>query len=331
MAAEPVPASESADQAPIEQPHLPAPSDLDEQFSTLTDAISSAHSQLEDFQAALRERLVELNQREAEAATLLNQRNEIEQHGEELKEHARELEETEGVLREHEQQLHDERSGLEQRAELLRNRQDELEKQAEALAVREAAVRKFQAAFADIANAFSAPVPEVGRTTIDDGPQINAGSETAAENDANVQLNSDPDESEIAAAIDAAYEQAKASALANELPPDDAARDEPDVNEAEPGHSAEAAEVAVAEVAADSPAAGGEPPEDAGTGPEPIDEAELRPDELEKLRVLRRLTGGKVPDTQLLARIRGDQESEEAHSAKSGGKHSRRWWGSGGD
>lgn len=58
-------------------------------------------------------------------------------------------------------------------------------------------------------------------------------------------------------------------------------------------------------------------------GSDSIDEAALPPDVLSRLRVLRRLTGGKVADTLLLERIRQERGVADQHGAK----QKRRWWG----
>jgi hypothetical protein len=68
---------------------------------------------------------------------------------------------------------------------------------------------------------------------------------------------------------------------------------------------------------------GGEP-----STPESIDaalEAELDEDTRQKLKVLRRLTGGRVSDQELLARISGEHEPAPA-AAPASGKPKRRWW-----
>ena len=58
-----------------------------------------------------------------------------------------------------------------------------------------------------------------------------------------------------------------------------------------------------------------------------MDEQALSPEELERLRVLRRLTGGRVSDHELLARVRaevgGGAGSGDDKPEKRG---KRRWW-----
>ena len=55
-----------------------------------------------------------------------------------------------------------------------------------------------------------------------------------------------------------------------------------------------------------------------------IDESKLTPDQRQKLHVLRRITGGRIPDVELLARL----ESETAGSAPAGADKRKkgRWW-----
>jgi hypothetical protein len=57
-----------------------------------------------------------------------------------------------------------------------------------------------------------------------------------------------------------------------------------------------------------------------------VDESTLTPEELHKLHVLRRLSGGRESDEELLARIRGESRGEPVE-AGAGGKGKRRWWG----
>lgn len=54
-----------------------------------------------------------------------------------------------------------------------------------------------------------------------------------------------------------------------------------------------------------------------------VDESALSPEVLARLRVLRRLTGGKASDTDLLERIRQERGGQLEASS---GKPKRRWW-----
>jgi len=56
-----------------------------------------------------------------------------------------------------------------------------------------------------------------------------------------------------------------------------------------------------------------------------VDESTLTEEQRRKLRVLRRITGGRVSDAELLARI----EAEAGRSAAPGGERKKksRWWG----
>lgn len=60
-----------------------------------------------------------------------------------------------------------------------------------------------------------------------------------------------------------------------------------------------------------------------------IDESKLDPEELEKLRVLRRLTGGRKSDAELLERIRKEKGARSGDGGGSRGgdsKSKKRWW-----
>jgi hypothetical protein len=60
-----------------------------------------------------------------------------------------------------------------------------------------------------------------------------------------------------------------------------------------------------------------------------IDESTLDPEELEKLRVLRRLTGGRKSDAELLERIRKERGARGGDGGGSRGgdsKSRKRWW-----
>lgn len=59
-----------------------------------------------------------------------------------------------------------------------------------------------------------------------------------------------------------------------------------------------------------------------------VDESALDADELEKLRVLRRLTGGRKSDAELLDRIRGERGSRDSSGARGHNdpKSKKRWW-----
>jgi len=58
-----------------------------------------------------------------------------------------------------------------------------------------------------------------------------------------------------------------------------------------------------------------------------VDESTLDPQTRERLRVMRRLTGGRVPDVELLARIRGEQRASGPSTEPAQRKSKRRWWG----
>jgi hypothetical protein len=71
----------------------------------------------------------------------------------------------------------------------------------------------------------------------------------------------------------------------------------------------------------------------AGRKPEPapvaqtefVDESALTPEQRGKLHILRRVTGGRVPDAELLARL--DEEAGAGARPDGDGKKKRRWFG----
>ena len=82
---------------------------------------------------------------------------------------------------------------------------------------------------------------------------------------------------------------------------------------------AETHDAPVEQPAAEPPAAADEPPPSGS-----VDEAALTPQEVERLHVLRRLTGGKRSDSELLARIRAELAGGEAPEDHR--KKETLWW-----
>ncbi len=58
--------------------------------------------------------------------------------------------------------------------------------------------------------------------------------------------------------------------------------------------------------------------------PESMDDSTLTAEQREKLRLLRRITGGRVPDAELLARL---EEETGGGRPDGGSKKKRRWFG----
>jgi len=104
---------------------------------------------------------------------------------------------------------------------------------------------------------------------------------------------------------------------------------EPDGRPGDPPRQVEEAAAAAEETAVADPAQA-EKPEATDEDESPpadgqIDESALSPEQRQKLRVLRRITGGRVSDAELLARLEGETGDD---SASGGGKRKKgRWWG----
>ncbi|TWT42424.1 Chromosome partition protein Smc [Phycisphaerae bacterium RAS1] len=90
-----------------------------------------------------------------------------------------------------------------------------------------------------------------------------------------------------------------------------------------------AGDATVAAIEPEQPAAAtpSAPPRPALAAAGDIDESRLSPDELKKLKVLRRLTGGRTTDAELLARIRHEAGgAAAAELPQQGSRKKRTWW-----
>ncbi len=277
-----------APERPPEPPTVPV--------AAFSEQIASLSAQLEAVGAALRQREDELRHREAacaEQAARLAQR-----------EHALEGQE---------------RRQIEQTAELQQLAATAAEREQE-LARREETVRGLQAAISQMSDALKdeiAPPPTASAASTPSAqPEV-----AAAENSyAAPALASSPAPPTVAEPNQPAKPAHDQSA---EEPPGVDPHHTADKREP----AAESAPVAAA-TATESPPArvvAGDRDLTANADPASL-EARLDPETAQKLRVLRRLTGGRVPDAELVTRIRGETAGTAA-SRTSPGRGKRKSWG----
>ncbi|MGD8454173.1 MAG: MCE family protein [Phycisphaerae bacterium] len=302
--------------------------------------LNAREARLEEKEEALGELSAELEERQQTLAIVEQERDELADRLRAAEQAAQEQQEEFAEVRDELERVH---ADLEQRAAMLAEQEREL-------AQREAAVQQLQEAFTSLSQALgtdgsglpATPDPEglaaltasleqtiaarppadaepveehvedVTAVADDEGPQAAAPADVAPEvADESVEEVRE----EAVSEVDASCEQPELSAVELEEPT--AEVEEPLVEQVEPTGEPV---VDVDDVAGEPPAESGEVGDTGG-----VNEDELEPEERKKLRVLRRLTGGRQSDAELLARIR-----DEKPLSRGGGpadKPKRRWWG----
>ena len=285
-------------------------------ISSITENWGVLAEKLAAFQAALQLRLEELSQREARLsdreadladreASVAAREADLERQSKELADAKQELEVGGGEISAWQQELEQMQSALEARAA-------ELEAAETRLAAREEAVRKFQATLAGLMQAFGTAVPS-------DLMQAQARLSDSSPDPAPVASEDPPPEPP-------AGDEAEPDLMSQVIEPSDDATALPECDDAEtegvpePGVEEEAQPERAEEhpAAAEHEGRDSAPEGDGSPTAEDLDE-----DTRQKLKVLRRLTGGRVSDEELLERISHERQGSTDDSTA--GKK-RRWW-----
>lgn len=262
---------------------------LDEQSGQL-----AAHQQ----ELAARGEQLDLRQAALEA-----REGKLEQRAADLDRRAAELEARHAELATRESELAEGWAELESRGEKLQEAQAMLEQRHQALA-------RFQQVFSEVVATLE--IQTAGVFTYDPSPlgrTLPQGKEPLQETTGSV-VASAPSGGCDSAAIEVSGEDA--GAASGEEPPPPA------------GESPRPGKLPAVPPESDPPHVQDTRDADAPLPDSDTDESKLDPEELQRMRVLRRLTGGKFTDAQLLERIR--QERAAAGEPASGRKSWRRWW-----
>jgi DNA repair ATPase RecN len=187
----------------------------------------------------------------------------------------------------------------------LQDLEAELTARAEALAQRERTVDRLQSAIIEISQALTETDAELVREGLSNLSASGQAPAPAGPGDQTGQTSGAQAEANVASPVaEAATDQA--------------------------GSEASTAESVPAEQFVDDASVSGQESQSAPAQPEAdgsVDESTLDPQTRERLRVMRRLTGGRVPDVELLARIRGEQRACGPSTESAQRKSKRRWWG----
>jgi hypothetical protein len=314
---------------------------------SITGGLGALTAKMAELQAALQRRLEALGQREA---LIASRQSDLDKRDQELNETKAQLESVRGELEggrgdleAMQKELEQVQSELATRAAELEARAAELTSEEERLATREEAVRKFQTTMAGVMQAFAVP----GSTALNvDSPRASRRSAVSAVPDPEPGDPPDaaepnppppePDKLDEQSSVSPEPSQPEIQAAAPLLE-DDSHAAPTELHDAESNGS----DANVVECSETPPEPPDEPPRAHANEPAPstkhhapasgpegdgtVAEADLDDDTRQKLKVLRRLTGGRVSDKELLARIAGEPDGAPA-GASGAGKSKKRWW-----
>lgn len=175
---------------------------------------------------------------------------------------------------------------------------------------REEAIQRFQQVFSQMASAFSVPGPlqELHATV----SEFSAGHEPLTAPSFEPSTPTSPPVADSHAEAPAAGSHAEAPRAAKEAAPEMAKTPAADPPAAKPHGEV-------------SPVAGTKPSR--AEQPDSVDTVDFSAEEIEKLRVLRRLVGGNLTDGQLVARIRAERKQASARPPMEKPGAKKRWWG----
>jgi hypothetical protein len=297
-----------------------------EAVATAQEELQARAQQLDSHRAALEARESQLEQRAAEierrAAELEARQAELVERESELAAGRAELAQWREALDAECSRMAAEQEALERLRIELESREEELLAEQAMLERRHQALVRFQQAFSEVA----ATLDLATAGTSPDDPHLAARTPAGIEEPVAFELG----------AVDPKARSSAAGGLPDVQHP--AAHAEESDAEAGSTPRGEAGSALGTDPGPTGPPAAPPPPEsgpprvreNCGAGePSPghdVDESKLDPQELLRLRVLRRLTGGKLPDAQLLERIRQERATATATESAPGRKGWRRWW-----